>query len=512
MNIPFLTLEKYAGQVLNLNNAGSGSPGGDHPHQWEEPDQVPSWISEGVRHLFEAKNDALQKVWQLQYPDVNGLGNVMYRLDGETERFFLKTLGDAPGNHRELLVWALLGYWHEDQMESQEFRYIRGLPPKQFLIVDRHLSSILTPFYSGVLKAISGGFYEFPLVLCVLLYLEQTLRALHERGLVYMDLCPSNILFKETAGGFLLFFLTDFGGVKPLDGDHCRRPEFQEFIQSIPARRWTRRETVPPPELFPIKKEEPRIECAAEYDLHTLARTALILLGLGNESDWRQPNLDAFPRQIRLEDPLSPIQEEVRALIMLLHPWLQGEPVSEKKQEQTRTELKKLFKKFFKTRAQFAAEYIDDRNLAARWQSLLEARLLRYKMCISKEYPSFAEELTRSFESQSEGGLTHDLDLLTALTQKLRNQDRQGALDTFRALAGKQLIRHGQWPNYAFHFHARLFRSVWSHQPDLHAELSQICAGVPALQAFMEEPEEATNRSVRAGLNLGDLAFLERRL
>ncbi len=291
MEIPFLTISKYDGQLLSPQFESLAALGSDQGVRWEKTDQAPAWAAGATAQVFRDRGDRLVATYKLDYPDINGLGNSIYRLDGEQFQFCLKVLGDAEGNEREALVWEALGYG-----QGERFQQIKGLPPSKFTFMDKQLRTVLTPYYPGVLKAISGGAYEFPLVICAALYIEETLAGLHERGLAYMDLCPSNILFKTNPNEALLFFLTDMGGVKPL-ARAANRPELAPLIQVMVARRWTRREVLPPAELFGVAADPPMTTTPSPAPARSCS-------GLGPTRPIRTPA--SGPRRSASRSPCAP--------------------------------------------------------------------------------------------------------------------------------------------------------------------------------------------------------------
>lgn len=125
IQIPFLTLAKYDGQVVTHQPANRASKGVGANHHWLQPEEVPPWIASAVEPLFRAKGDTLDRILKLDYSDASGLGNEMYLLRGTgNHHFFIKILGNMAGNGRELLVWRTLGYGND----APDVPQIIGLP------------------------------------------------------------------------------------------------------------------------------------------------------------------------------------------------------------------------------------------------------------------------------------------------------------------------------------------------------------------------------------------------
>ena len=512
MDIPFATIEKYADHRIRVQTTTGASMGGDQPMQWEPAEDAPTWIADAVATLFSARGDQMETVLRLNYPDISGLGNSLYRLVGKEHQFCLKLLGDQAGNDREIIVWEILGYGEANKQEGQPFQAVKGLPPRKFTIVEPGLRTILTPYYEGVLKAIPGGCYEFPLVLCVVGYLAETLNQLHRRGLVYMDVCPSNILFKTTPGDFLLFFLTDMGGVKPLDTHPQDDPYFQRLKDIMVPRRWTRREALPPTHLFAPNEADPRLECHPEYDYYTLARTAMVLLGLGPDSPADSPILESFGQELQLEDPLRPTREEMACFLELLKPWLSGQPLQTEALAQHKQSVKNLYRDFFLKRSAFAGRFLDHPIIKESWVNLVRARARRYKMALSlQEYDQLCSQMEADFGVNPEAGITGELAHFRGLPQALIAKDPSTSLRLLRHMAESKLVRNCQTCNYSFSYHKKLVRALWSRDPEFRRELAEIGADLPRSQTLEEEPETATNRSLRRG-NDTELGILTRQV
>ncbi|MDJ0840693.1 MAG: hypothetical protein QNK37_29550 [Acidobacteriota bacterium] len=504
MEIQFLTLPKYAGQVIDVTPEGVASMGGDQPSRWQLLTDPPNWMTDAVTGIFTSRGDSLEGVYQLDYPDINGLGNSMYRLDGKKDCFCLKMLGKAAGNERETLVWEILGYSEADKQSGATFEPIKGLPPQKLTYVDSQLRTILMPYYEGVLKPISGGSYEFPLVLAVVLYLEETLNRLHQRGLAYMDLCPSNILFKTAPAGFLLFFLADMGGVKPLKGFPDRDPRFQQLVEVVSPRRWTRRESLPPADMFMLDESQPKIEQMGEYDHHTLARTALVLLGLGSEGQVSDALAEGFPEQISLEEPMKPIRAEIERLLGLLEPWLQGEVMGSEKRESHRRLVADLFRDFFRARAHFCGEQLTGTPLHQRWRELLQSRMLRYRTALGLEgHKELQEECEAAMADVGKGSAARELAQLNSLPEALKSKDLEASLNLLRDLASSSLVSISRTANYSWFYHRKLARCIWGARGGINKALEE-SGGLPVpARPFEDEPESATARALRRGESSG---------
>ncbi len=485
MEIPFLTISKYDGQLLSPQFESSASQGSDQGVRWEKTDQAPAWAAGATAQIFRDRGDRLVATYKLDYPDINGLGNSIFRLDGEQFQFCLKVLGNAEGNERETLVWEALGYGGN----GDRFQQIKGLPPSKFTVMDKQLRTVLTPYYPGVLKAISGDAYEFPLVICAALYIEETLAGLHERGLAYMDLCPSNILFKTNPNEALLFFLTDMGGVKPL-ARAAHRPELAPLVEVMVARRWTRREVLPPVELFGIAND-PRFEASPAYDYYTLGRTCQVLLGLGPE----QANQDTrqWSGELCLEDPMRATRAEMTRFDQLIQPWFSGQAPDGEARLRMRGELERLFVDFFSERQNFACGYLGRNGIGARWRATLLGRLRRYRMALpAARFEELHTRLDAALD-QAEAQYPAELAALTTAVAQLRQGD-PAALTALETFAASRLVKVSRVANYALFHHKKLARILIG---DASGRLAALGANLPNTWPLAEEPEVAISRELR---------------
>lgn len=506
MHIPFVSLKKYDGQVMGPAPKGNAAQGSDQGVRWAPTDDAPSWAAGATEAMFGGREDRLETTYRLDYPDINGLGNNIYRLDGKQLRFCLKVLGDAEGNQRETAVWELLGYGEAAAQKGIPFNQIKGLPPKKFTTLDKQLRTVLTPYYPGVLKAISGGAYEFPLVITAALSVEATLTGMHQQGLAYMDLCPSNILFNVIPSGAMLFFLTDMGGVKPLRG-HEHKQGMDLLLEHMVGRRWTRREVLPPAHLFPTHEADPRLEPTAAYDDYTLGRTCQLLLGMGPEEELDLSHLDDA---LCLEDPIRPTRQEMEQLMALVGRWMTGETLSEATRTEIREGLQDLFCDFFLTRQKFAVSYLADEPLGQRWQHLLQTRLQRYRMALPpKTLESFKETLAQ-MEPEAMAQLTQERQSLDQLVDQLRKGQWQTALEHLQAVSSSKLVEVSRLANYSLFHHKKLMRGMFGGKPGLREGLAQVGAHLTQRTPMASEPEAATCKAARQqGSNL-DLGVLKR--
>ena len=506
MHIPFVSLKKYDGQIIERPPEGSASQGGDQGMRWHLTTDAPSWAAGATAQIFKARNDRLTQVYQLDYPDINGLGNAIYRLDGNTLSFCLKVLGQAEGNERETAVWNVLGYGDKAAAEGRSSSPIKGLPPAKFTFLDKQLNTVLMPYYPGVLKAISGGSYEFPLVICAALYVEETLAGLHERGLAYMDLCPSNILFKTvTPKGPMLFFLTDMGGVKPLLGFE-NKPGMEALLSGMVSRRWTRREVLPPADLFAPHEPDPRLESTAAYDYYTLARTCQLLLGMGPEVEHFDTS--HLSEGLCLEDPMRPQRSEIDAFRQCLQPWLSGNGPDLEARAQTRASLQELFRSFFKRRRRFAVSYLAESSCQPQWLELLEGRLERYRMALpAGEFPAFLDELNM-LRPEETATVEEEQGYLQQLVTCLCEGRYEASLQHLAQFGQTRLVRESLVANYALFFHRKLMRGMFGGRAGLHDALAEVAPGLAEMQPRAEEPEASTCKAARRegpGLILGIL-------
>lgn len=489
LNIPFLTLPRYGGRTITSSAGGLNSKGDKANDTWLAANDAPDWVSSAALPLFGDK-DTLQEVLRLDYADSNKLGNAMYQLRGNKDCYFLKVLGDSPGNRREILVWEILGYMGN----PQDFKPIKGLPPRTKILIDQGMGAILTPLYDGSLKAVSGGRYELPLVLSALLYIEETLTHLHQRGLLYMDLCPSNILFKEAPNGALLYFLTDMGGVKPLQG-HPQTAHFEELVQAVGNRRWTRREVLPPREK--LMDPDAPVEPMREYDYYTLARTAHILLGLGNQENVPSQVLEQFG-DLSIETPMQPRHQEVARFCEILRPLLRGTVLNNQAIIEFRTQTQELFRDFFMSRAEFATKHLGQGPIKGAWTQLLLKRATRYQKALGKDFKAFYAQLEEALSSEGQCDFEADQRLLESLPATLRD-NAQAGLEGLESLAQSPLVTYSRNANYAFHYHKTLWRTIWLQEGQTYQErLNKLDAHkLPRYQVVFEESEHQTNQEIR---------------
>lgn len=455
MELPFFTIEKYAGK--NLPAMGSAAAaGGGHAQAWEEdtPEHQYPLVFDEVRRILAGKGESVRGIARLQYDDPKPFSNAVYRIDGSKECYFLKILGEGQGNRREVFVWKVLGYGDDGRREGRD--WIRGLPPEVFPMV--RLNSILTRFYPGQLRPVRGGAYEFPLVVALVLYLHQSLESMHRLGLLYMDLCPENVLYLERSPDSpISFFLVDMGSVKPITGERGTDENWAELMASVTEKRLTRMETRPPEDCFP-EKPGSKTEDRPGYDFHTLARTAYILLGLGSDPEPDRSQLEHCPESFHLERPLEPTRAELSSFIDALEPAREGRALDIQS-------LYRLLREFFTGRASFVASYLDLPELAEFWLDLLLRRLGRYRMVLANEDKSaLALSLEALAGEKGEGGVARDLELLRAVPFKLEKRDFDGAVADLTLLADAPILRVSPTARYSFSFHRKVLRNMARHQ------------------------------------------------
>ncbi len=488
MELPFFTIQIYAGKSLPAMGAAAAA-GGGHTQAWEEEsgqDHFPLIFAE-VSRLLEAKGEKLQAIARLQYEDPKPFSNTVFRIEGSKECYFLKILGEGQGNRREVFVWKVIGYGDDGKRAGGG--WIRGLPPEVFPMA--RLNSVLTRFYPGQLRPLRGGSYEFPLVVALVLYLHETLERLHEMGLVYMDLCPENVLYLERSEDSpISFFLTDMGSVKPISGKSGSDENWRELLASVTEKRLTRVDTRPPETLFP-EKPGAKTEDRPGYDFHTLARTAYILLGLGSDPNPDREQLEGFSSSFHLERPLEPTRAELAALLEALEPAREGRPLDTQS-------LYRQFVSFFTQRAGFVSDYLDEPGLASYWQDLLNRRLNRYRMVLSKEDKSgLAERLKTMAGEEGEGGAKRDLALLCGLPSKLECGDLEGAAADLQALASSSLLRVSPTARYSYSFHRKVLRNLARGRTALPAHFPNGGAHAAITAGLEQIPEKETIEALR---------------
>jgi len=503
MDIRFLTLPRYNGKILTPRHAPTAT-GGAAAFAWQENASEGPYkpIFKKVRDILGERGEEVVRLAQLQYDDLNGFGNTLYRVDSTRQQYFLKILGDKQGNRREIFAWKILGYGKDGRRQPKQGGWIKGLPAEVFPMAPQN--AVLTRYYPGQIHTIRGGSYEFPLVLALVLYLDETLRGMHAHGLMFMDLCPDNILYlEEDPSRPLLFFLTDMGSVKPITGKEGNNDDWVQLRDQVTAERWTRAEARPPDDLFPwralqISEDHPG------YDFHTLARTALLLLGFGQGFEVDTLDLSGYGSHFNIEQPFVPCAEEMAAFLQLLRNPLQGEPID-------RQRLYDCFLNFFKNRAQFAASHFQEPGMRQRWQEQLQQRLQRYKMVLTpQDKTDFPEEVNAGFLRNNNFrtvALGEELRKLDAVCEHLFTGDLPAAVALLQSLAASELPDVSPTVNYALHYHAKLARAMAREQ----GNSLDISLNIRGSGLREELPETETLQALRQG-RVGQLGILVRRI
>ena len=492
MELPFLTIGKYAGRTLKPFGV-QAARGGGHALGWNENASEGKYgmVFTKVRNILAERGETVSGLAELKYHDKKGFGNRVFRIDTEKRQYFLKILGDSQGNRRELFVWKALGYETNGRRVGKP--WIPGLPAEVFAL--EQLNSVLMPFYPGQLREIHGGGYELPMVLALLLYLDETLACMHREGLVFMDLCPENILYGEQSEQSpITFFLADMGSVKTVIGTRRDDQHWQRLCETVTAQRVTRAETRPPEDLFP---ETDSCEESPGYDRYALARTALILMGFEDIGDIAALSNETY----NLEQPMKPLGQELHALLGLLEAPLSGKPSD-------REALYALFRNFFLERARFAARHLDNPDFRKLWQDLLLGRLTRYRMALNKEdRQQLPEMLNQIFETPATEGLGDGLARLQRLPECLLQQDWDGALEALEIVASSPILDMSRTARYAYQYHKKLLKTMARGHAGV-ADIKALDRHAPCLEQL---PEKATLDALRRGQK-PELAFLRRQM
>ena len=491
MEFRFLTLPAYDGKIIQTNPVQPAT-GGAAAWAWEEdasegPYQL---VFKKVREILTRRSETVEHLARLKYDDLTGFGNTLYRIDGSKQQYFLKILGDKQGNRREIFVWRILGYGKDGRRRQEVGEWIKGLPAEVHALAP--LNAILTRYYPGQLHTVRGGSYEFPLVMAVVLYLDETLRGMHRHGLMFMDLCPDNILYlQDHPSRPMLFFLTDMGSVKAITGREGMDDNWEQLRDLVTADRWTRAEARPPENMFPQRVAQ-ITEDHPGYDDHTLARTALLLLGFGQRHSVEGIDLSAFPLQINLETPFTPRRDEMTSFLDILAGPLRGEPVR-------RDRLYALFLRFFRDRADFGANFIDAPTLRDVWRDQLLQRLTRYKMVLTaedkKDEPRRLLQTLAAAKRQQANPLSDELAAFNTLADCLLTGQLEKALETLPLLNQSRLPEFCPTARYALSYHTKLARALCREQGiDLPSNLT-----VPGDEIREQIPESETLAALRRG-------------
>ncbi|CAN2042893.1 hypothetical protein GMMP15_90031 [Candidatus Magnetomoraceae bacterium gMMP-15] len=494
MELKFITTKKYAGREIKVGKI-TDPFSGTSAHSWED-NQTCEAKRDGYSNIFKDKDtdvifknngDEILNIALLKHEDINNLGNIMFKIDGKKKQYFLKILGDTQENEREILAWKSLGY--DLNTGKRQGEWIPGLPP--FVYVLERLNTILTPYYPGLLKAVTGGGYEFPLVLNMIININETLHKMHKAGLLYMDLHPDNIVFRKKAP--ILFFLTDMGGVRPFCSS-CN-DEWEKLNKKsngkLCEKRWTRAEVMPPESLFPMKKGCP-FEIDASYDFYTFARTAMILAGLSQPSNQSverfeqvmEDSLKDYPEDFILENPLNPDREEIKIFYNLMKA-----PLFEKKDIDT-DKVDQLFKGFFMKRAEFTGKYLGNDTACEKWKEILLDRLKLYKTALKiQDKDIFIKKLQNQFQnSQDKNGIKKDIEVLNSVPQNIIQKKFKEADQALNILSESRLVKVSETACYSYSFHRKVLRLLNDNE-----------VNAPIRQSFMNQlPEKKTIKELRS--------------
>ena len=500
MKLPFLTTSKFSFRTLKA----LGVPyltGGSVSRTWNEnvSDDEDKYkrVFDKVRDILEQKGETVLGIAGLRYID-NGFDNKMYRIDGSKRAYFLKILGSKQGNRREVFVWRVLGY--EKDGKRQPSPWIPGLPGEVFAL--DQLNSVLTPYFPGQLRMIPSGVYEFPLVMTLVWRLYQTLTKLHEFGLVYMDLCPENImLLQRKRTSPVTFFLTDMGSAKIVSGHHGEGADWHALRGSITGDNLTRSETRPPKGRFWPESGSER-EMNPGYDFHTLARTARILLGLGSEDAFPPSMMLAFPKDFNLENPLEPRHSEIKSFMEILGELKEGRRLPTQ-------ELYTLFQNFFSKRATFIGEFIDDEALRGHCARLLTLRLKWYKAVLTPEDRQQIEnDLDKTKRTEVIHGLSRDFEFLKSLPEKLRDHEFEDVISRLERLQSSKLLEVSSTARYSFDYHRKILKVMAGQDEKVKAYFLKN-PRMDSLTSLGHLPEKETLLSLRKRHN-PDLGLLNR--
>lgn len=454
MDLRFLTLPKFDGKTLKpLQNPLA--TGGAAAHAWQEDASEGPYrpVFRKVREILESQGETVSKLAKLEHGNINRFGNQLYRIDASRNQYFLKILGEKPGNRREIFVWKILGYGKDGMRKGGA--WIKGLPAKVFPMAP--FNAILTQYYPGQIRTIGGGAYEFPQVMALVLYLDETLRGLHDQGMLFMDLCPDNILYKEADPNRpMLFFLTDMGSVKAITHYRGEGENWRQWQALATPDRVTRAEVEPPPELFPQQQPQ-KTEDHPGYDDHTLARTALLLCGFGRSHHIQDLDLSTFENQFNMEQPFQARHSEMATFLDLLRAPLRGQPIQREK-------LHDLFCQFFRDRAAFAAKHIDDAQMRDHWQASLLQKVTRYKMVLNtSEKERLPLEIKCEFENSATAGsasISGDLKQYNAMCDAILEGALETATDLLADLNPCKLRDFSPTAKYALDYHAKVLRAL----------------------------------------------------
>jgi len=495
MNIPFLTIDEYSGKTLAQDHSGDAT--GNWPeHAWLEQEDVDAF-SGVFKKVEEVLGEGLFRIELLPYESNNGFDNKMFRLKSSAGYSFLKILGKGKGNRRELFVWKALGYGADGK--RQRGKWFAGIPPKVYVF--ENLNAVLLPYYEGQLKIHDSGAYEFPMALAVLLCLAGTLDNLHEQGMLFMDICPENILYTQKAPDKpITFFLTDMGSVKTLedfDGDHH---DWDRLKQEITPRRITRQAFKP--DGFQ-RGGDGTSETDPAYDYHTLAKTALVLLGLDSEES--REKLVKRKKDFDLEDPMKPRLSEINELLDILNQTLEYKDFQ-------RERLYQLFQEFYTSRASFIADFLDHDKLRDHWQETLLNRFNRYKMAlILKDRKRLEQELITTMEESREGGASQQMKALDALPQALVSRDFPYATRLLEELEESRLVRLSRTARYSCSFHKKALRALARKDERVRSFFQSRASDKAGSANLYNLPERETIHALRTS-TAGQLGVLIRAL
>jgi len=409
-----------------------------------------------LEDIINKRQDKVVSIQKLNHDDIGNIGNRLFKIQGEKQEYVLKALGDNEQNQRELMAWDLLNYNTLSGERTKE--KIKGLPT--FIYTSKTTGFILMPYYKGVLKPIIGGGYEFPLILSLIISLTKTLEKIHNKGLMYMDLCPDNIMYEiQDNNNTISFFLTDMGGVRPLC-DNCLL-EWKDLNQktNMCYKRWTREEVKPPEDIFPNKQGCPS-EINENYDIYTLIKTSTILSGFGIQLDQSlEAKFDEikkqYPEDFILENPLNPTKQEVEKFYELIEPVTQGKNF---KIEDFQT----FFEKFFIDRMRFIRRYLQDNDIGKKWKYFLLQRFNLYNSFLTQEEKNETYETIKkeSEIKKSNQILSKHIHLMNSIPQYILKGDFDNVEKSLKEFSKSRLISISKIAKYSYLFHRKIFRML----------------------------------------------------
>jgi len=503
MEFSFITNEKYSQKKITVEN--SVNPIHNiNTNTWIECDLSEIKIKTNdkvdlyVNKILEVNSDMIDSLKILEHKDIGQLGNILFKVEGVNQSYVLKALSLKEQNKREVKAWKLLGY---NENTGTPLKERKGLP--KFIYINELNNFVLMPYYTGVLKPVTGGAYEFPMVITTILSLFNVLKSMHDDGLMYMDLCPDNIMFElQSNNDAISFYLTDMGGVRPI----CNKclPDWKKMNQDsngdLCFKRWTREEVIPPESLFPnIKGNENGCPSVIEpnYDYYTLAKTAMILAGFLSTDNIPAGNTQSFSDDFILEDPLEPRSCEVNRFLNIIYPVLNGKDMDVNL-------LSKLFQDFFLDRIEFVRLYLQDTSIGEKWKSILFQRAHLYITALKDEdqIPFIKKLEVESLIKKPNSILNRHMDILDSISKYIQEKKYENADQALIEISTKRLYKVSRIAKYSYGYHRKLIRM-----------LNNGIVQAPLLDstAQYDLPEKKTISQLRQNRNM-DLKILKREI